>query len=284
VYSPDGTRIAAIANEGAAGRVLLLAADGSGHPLALRAPAPLHRPSFSPDGTRLAAMSDSGVAYLFALATGQVSALAPAAPRGPGRLSREGAFVAFSPDGQRLALAQPDLTLELRSLVASDAPVVLRGNTGNLQHVSFTSDGRRVLTTSGDGAFRIWDARSGTPLQVGRTDGSHAVFDRDGEQLASLAGSEARVVSLLQKRKPIVLRARASPMVSAAFDAAGARLSTISVDGTARVWTLDWSRLISGLRRRTTACLSSQQRADLLGESASRAAQAADACERSFER
>ena len=75
---------------------------------------------------------------------------------------------------------------------------------------AFSPDGERVVTASGDGTARIWDAESGA-------------------QLATLRGHEGCVNS-------------------AAFSPDGERVVTASDDGTARIWDADSGAQLETLR------------------------------------
>jgi WD40 repeat protein len=75
---------------------------------------------------------------------------------------------------------------------------VLEGHTGEVNSASFSPDGTRIVTTSGDHTARVWDAQTGAWLQT----------------LTGHAGS----------------------VWSASFSPDGTRIVTASSDRTARVW------------------------------------------------
>jgi WD40 repeat protein len=61
--------------------------------------------------------------------------------------------------------------------------------------IAFTHDGRRVITSSGDGTVRLWDVRGGESLAVldsGNGPLYHLAMSRDGK-IATLGDKAVRV-------------------------------------------------------------------------------------------
>src|SRR5207249_245615 len=101
IYSPDGARIAAIANRASGGRLMIARVDGEGEKTSLEAPFLFHEPAFSPDGSLVAVAAERDVVYLFASdGSGRLSTISPAQAPGSDGRSREGHGLAFSPDGK----------------------------------------------------------------------------------------------------------------------------------------------------------------------------------------
>jgi WD40 repeat protein len=100
--------------------------------------------------------------------------------------------------------------------------------------------------------------------------------------LATLTREGARVARLADPYgEATTLRGHRQQVLDAAFSADNQRLATASADGTIRVFTLAWSKLIARLSG-AAACLDEDQRVGLLGEARDAAARAAAACERSY--
>ena len=49
-------------------------------------------------------------------------------------------------------------------------PLILNGHTDRVLSVSYSHDGTRIVSGSGDGRLRIWNAETGEPIQIGDTD------------------------------------------------------------------------------------------------------------------
>ena len=82
----------------------------------------------------------------------------------------------------------------------------------------------------------------------------------------------------------MVLRGHEDAVESAAFSQDGQRVVTASMDTTARLWTLDVSRLQALLRTETTTCLHHEQRQRFLMETPEQARSGHEQCERAHGR
>jgi WD40 repeat protein len=94
---------------------------------------------------------------------------------------------AFSPDGQRLALATSDQTVKVYDAATGREMLVLRGSAGRSSGAAFSPDGRRLASFGEDGTIRIWDAVAGNEMltirgHTGRV--SSVAFSPDGRRLA----------------------------------------------------------------------------------------------------
>ena len=87
---------------------------------------------------------------------------------------------------------------------------MLEGHAGWIRAAAFSPDGRRIVTASGDGTARQWDAASGKALAV------------------------------LQEHGDVVL--------SAAFSPDGKRIVTASADHTARLWDAETNKPVLTLQ------------------------------------
>lgn len=118
-----------------------------------------------------------------------------------GRPSQQVYYMAFSPDGQRLAVASADRTLRLVDVSAPSRPqwvgAPVSGPSDYLFGVQFSPDGKMVATVSGDGAIRLYDV-TGEVLEPraaltapGRAAMYSVAFSPDGEQIAAGGAPEA---------------------------------------------------------------------------------------------
>jgi WD40 repeat protein/tRNA A-37 threonylcarbamoyl transferase component Bud32 len=101
--------------------------------------------------------------------------------------------IAFSPDGSRFAMVKGAGVVAVLETAAGQERLNLRGHEGEIQALTFGSDGRRVATAAADGTLRLWDAETGIevlslsspqPLRFHRLD-----FSADGRRL-SVSGAD----------------------------------------------------------------------------------------------
>ncbi len=221
VFSPDGLLLATACGDAAAriwdatsGQLLHTL---SGHAPAARAgslhPGGVVDIAFSSDGKRLATGGADGAARVWdisaALSTDVASGRGGASPDPllvlAGHTSE--IFIAFSPDGTRLATAGYDGLVKVWS-VASDSTagqlLLSINHEQPARSLAFSPDGTRLAAASQDGAARVWDAVSGKTL--------------------------------------LVLAGHAGLIDDVAFSPDGTRLVTSSEDQTVKVWDLSTSR------------------------------------------
>ncbi|HEY9620820.1 MAG TPA: AAA-like domain-containing protein [Crinalium sp.] len=114
----------------------------------------------------------------------------------------------------------------------------LVGHEGVVNSASFSSDGRRIVTTSDDKTVRIWDA-SGQPLVVlqGHQDViNRAEFSPDGQSIAS-ASNDGTVILWNLAGQPLKRFTPQSGVIwDVHFSPDGQRIITASQDGTAQIW------------------------------------------------
>jgi WD40 repeat protein len=104
---------------------------------------------FSPDGTRLAACGERGVQF-WDMATHEGVAAWPI-------VSNACEFLAYSPDGKRLAVATIEGAVELWDTGTKQRLNTFNGHTGYLYMVAFSPDGTRLASAGVDGTVRLWD-------------------------------------------------------------------------------------------------------------------------------
>ncbi|WP_437297809.1 nSTAND1 domain-containing NTPase [Sorangium sp. So ce426] len=117
---------------------------------------------------------------------------------------------------------------------------------------SYSPDGKRIVTASGDKTARVWNADGiGEPVIL---DGhqnyvSSAVFSPDGKRIVTASYDRtARVWNADGTGEPVVLRGHDDRVTSATFSPDGKRIVTASWDRTARVWNADGSGELLVLR------------------------------------
>jgi WD40 repeat protein len=273
--SPDGTLVATGGHDR---RVRVFRRDGSGTPRLFRQEAHVESVSFSPDGRFLAAGStEGGLVFVYdlrapdgapvRLRAHEVSAhveltrdgrrLITAGGDGviktwkmnewsaPERTLQAHAArilrVAVSADSRVVATASDDKTAALSFLEGDRAPIVLRGHRGPVAGIALSEDATRVVTAASDGTVRRWDTATGEETLRVELGGLLDWLSLSPD------GSWTGVRSDWGVRHLVRLR--------------------------------EWRDLREALGAATRACLSDDERIELLGESSDTARAAAKRCE-----
>lgn len=150
--------------------------------------------------------------------------------------------LAMSPDGTRLASASthPENQIRLWELATGRSLAVLAGHLNHITRVTFSSDGRRLASSSVDSTVRLWDARSGDCLRVlsGHTAAVYDLaFSPDGKRL--LSGADDETVRLWDGRTGdslAVMHGHRAHVPRVTFSPDGSKIFSASFDGTVRIW------------------------------------------------
>ncbi len=140
--------------------------------------------AFSPDGL-LASISNDTVT-IWDVETGAQAQVLKCLNIHNGRL-------AFSPNGQLIALVPPETPLELWNVVTGEQVQVLGSRDEWILAVAFSPDGQAIALGCEDGTVELWDLVKGEQVQVleGHNGVVQAVvFSPDGETLASASADE----------------------------------------------------------------------------------------------
>jgi WD40 repeat protein len=140
-FSPDSSRVAAA--HAAFGRIWR--SDGTGEPVVLPVIQGRTAPVFHPRGEMLMTSSYAFDRLQFWSLDGREHVALARAGGGP---------VAWSPDGERVAVGHRDGSVRITRVDGADDPIVIRAHQGVVTGVAFLPDGR--LATSGDSTVRLW--------------------------------------------------------------------------------------------------------------------------------
>jgi Flp pilus assembly protein TadD len=147
----------------------------------------------------------------------------------------------------------------------------LVGQTGFVGRVSFSPDGKRIISGAWDGTVKVWDAQTGTPLlglDVANQRVSSVSFSHDGKRiLATSAGGfvngklvEPGMATVWEARTqaPIVeLKGDTLPVEYVSFSPDGTRIVTAGDASAAKIWDARTGKHLFDLSGNThgTTCL-----------------------------
>jgi WD40 repeat protein len=165
-FSPDGARLASGSNDpyqGMPGEVKIWDARAGQEVLALREPAGLAfwAAAFSPDGARLAGGNLEGTVKLWDVRTGGELLTIPSRNYGysPDGMLGDIAFLAFSPDGLRLAASGQDANPQLGDVRIGKELLGYTLGQALGASLAFSPDSTRLASIR-----KVWDARTGREL------------------------------------------------------------------------------------------------------------------------
>jgi WD40 repeat protein/transcriptional regulator with XRE-family HTH domain len=170
----------------------------------------------------------------------------------------DGMSVAFSPDGETIALGDSNGTIYLWNISTTQLLGTFAGHKGWVWSVAFSPDGTLLASGSTDGCVRVWDVESGRCLQV-FTDHECCVwsvsFSADGQQLVS--GSEDTTVRLwnLQGQCLRVFQGHTQSVYSVHFAPDQQTLASSSNDTTIRIWDVSNGRCLNVLQGHTSGAM-----------------------------
>jgi WD40 repeat protein/serine/threonine protein kinase len=128
--------------------------------------------------------------------------------------------------------------LTQRDFVLPVGPPLQHGR--RVTYAEFSSDGRRVVTTSIDRRAQVWDARTGQPAgepMVHSNEVRYAHFSPDGQRVVTVSDSVEALLWEIATSRPIGQPMRHEKRVrDAQFSPDGRQIVTASEDQTARLW------------------------------------------------
>ena len=143
------------------------------------------------------------------------------------------------------------ITKNVNSFKAMSAAKVLQGHHGYINSAVFSSNGRKVLTSSDDKTARIWDVETGKELQkleghIGSV--RSGIFSPDGKKVVTSSGDKtARIWDVETGKVLHVLAGHTDEAIQAVFSPDGKKIVTGSADGTARIWDVETGKVLQEL-------------------------------------
>ncbi len=163
--------------------------------------------------------------------------------------------IAFSANGETLAVGYTDKTIKLHSLATGEVIATFSGHRMPVNAIAFSLDNHFLATGSQDKTIKIWNIDTGTEIATlsGHKMSVNAVaFSPDRQSLAS--GSTDKTVKLWQLDTQEEIRTISEHKLSVnavAFSPNGKLLASGSSDKTIKLWSCDpgeATQIISGLK------------------------------------
>jgi WD40 repeat protein len=193
--------------------------------------------AYSPDSMHLASSSDDGTVRIWNAVTGQqLLCLSEYSGLFKNWFKSPVNSVAFSSDGQRLAVAADD-SLRVLDARTGQQVLALKGHSGAIHAVAYSRDGSRLASASSDRTVRIWDGQTGRLVSTlkGHTQFVRIVaFSPDGARVASAANDGVRLWDAATGQE--VFNLMPGTVLGAAFSPDGSRLATVLRDHTIKIW------------------------------------------------
>jgi len=124
-------------------------------------------------------------------------------------------------------------------------PITLTGHGALVKSVSFSPDGKRIVSGSGDKTVKIWDAETGEEILalIGHSHGVNSVsFSADGKRIVSGSGDtypESGVIKVWDAetgQEMLTVDVHTQRITSVSFSPDGKRIVSGSSDKTVKVW------------------------------------------------
>ena len=159
-------------------------------------------------------------------------------------------FIAFSPDGTRVASGGHDDQIHIRDAASGATLLTIEPKDTNIETVAFSPDGQWLAAADNDDKVELWNTTNGARI---RTLGGHpgcycypsVAFSSDGKRIVS--GYSDKSIKIWDPATGRLLRQfRAkSPVMDAAFSPDGTRIMSGHDDNTVKVWEAATGRMLS---------------------------------------
>ena len=173
---------------------------------------------------------------------------------GKGDIGEGDRTVAFSPDGQRFAVAG-GIGVWVYDVAASRELALLTGHKTEVRSVSFSPDSRTLASGGNDHKVKLWDVATGENIATleGHTSNVTSVsFSPDGKMLAS--GAEDNTIKLWDvatRTNTATLEGHTSNVTSVSFSPDGKMLASGAWDNTVKLWNVATKTNIATLEGHT---------------------------------
>ncbi|KAG0293528.1 hypothetical protein BGZ97_005318 [Linnemannia gamsii] len=156
--------------------------------------------------------------------------------------------VVFSPCDKQFASVHDDRTVRSWNSETGECVFVLRGHTGGIAGVAYSSDGKRLVSGSTkDGTIRVWDSETGEPIacwNIAHEKDSHLAISADGKWIVVVFEDKIQITNAFTGEPGPVLNGNNTYRCMASFSN-GLWIVTSTADNTLRLWDISSGLLIS---------------------------------------
>lgn len=141
----------------------------------------------------------------------------------------------FSPDDTLIATCALDRKVRVFD-VGGRCLQVFSGHTGNIISVAWSSDGKRLVSSSVDGTVREWDVAAGTQIRCNNLDGVRTDTLEIDSRGDILAGDDAGRIAIIIDGEVSYTPAHKAGVKKLAYDEHQGILVTLSYDRSIAIW------------------------------------------------
>ena len=185
---------------------------------------------------------------------------------------KEGQFAAFSPDEKKIVTcASGSKTARIWDAITGKLLAELKGHDDDVTSAQYSSDGKKIITTSFDESAKVWDATSGKLLFSLRDNNlgllQSAKFNSDASKIVATAFlGDANIWDATTGKLLMELDGNTQEAADAAFPAGfsgdGGKIVTAGENYKAKIWDASTGKLLATLKGHTGHIKSAEFSAD----------------------
>ncbi|MDD5371517.1 MAG: hypothetical protein PHQ40_20755, partial [Anaerolineaceae bacterium] len=187
---------------------------------------PINRAAWSPNSRIIALAHSAGIALQDAKTLSETSFWETASA------ARE---LAFSPDGERLAVGEVDGRVEIYTMPDGVLQQTLPEDSSGVISLSFSPDGQRLLSTNENEQARLWDLQLGKIISSVNCSICDVGFNSSGQPLAWKRDGDVFTIWDVEQGKSLRSLSTTWSWASA-FNSDWSQLATGGEDGILRIW------------------------------------------------